>query len=86
MMNFTPMLARAGFSLNWIYVGGGIFAILAIIFVVSVFIPWLQDFRHELRYLNIEIERTQGREKLYWVKRKKKLIRSILPFCHYHGH
>ncbi|MBR0447629.1 MAG: hypothetical protein IIX28_04100 [Clostridia bacterium] len=86
MMNFTPQSANVDSTASWIYLGLGIFAIVAIIFVVAVFIPWLQDFRRELRYLNIEISRTQGREKLHWVKRKKKLIRSILPFFHYHGH
>ena len=86
MMNFTPQSANVDSTASWIYLGVGIFAIIAIIFVVAVFIPWLQDFRRELRYLNIEISRTQGREKLHWVKRKKKLIRSILPFFHYHGH
>ena len=50
---------------------------------IGGFIPWLQDFRRELRYLNSEINRTEGREQLHWIKRKKRLIRSILPFYRY---
>lgn len=41
---------------------------------------WLQWFRRELRYLNKEIQRTSGEEKQQWIKRKKKLYLSILPF------
>ena len=54
MMNFTPQSANVDSTASWIYLGVGIFAIIAIIFVVAVFIPWLQDFRRELRYLNIK--------------------------------
>lgn len=83
---FLPQVAAIDQPFNWLIVVAIGAVLLLFIYVVAVFIPWLQDFRRELRYLNIEINRTQGREKLYWVKRKKRLIRSLLPFFHYHGH
>lgn len=82
-ISFLPQVAAIGKSFNWLIVVAIGAALLLLIFVVAVFIPWLQDFRRELRYLNSEIGRTEGREQLHWIKRKKKLIRSILPFCRY---
>ena len=80
---FLPQVAAIGKSFNWLIVVAIGAALLLLIFVVAVLIPWLQDFRRELRYLNSEIGRTEGREQLHWIKRKKKLLRSILPFCRY---
>ena len=87
MMNFALLAAgEIEAPVNWIYIGLGILGVLALIFVVAVFIPWLQDFRHELKYLNSEIQRTEGREQRHWIKKKKRLMRSILPFFHYDHH
>ena len=44
---------------------------------------WVQWFRKELRYVNKEIARTAGEEQKRWQKRKKRLIRSIIPFIGY---
>ena len=56
---------------------------LALVLFLGKFLPWLRDFRHELRYLNSEIGRTRGQEKERWKERKRKLYLSILPFFHY---
>ena len=58
-------------------------AIIVAILIMAIFIPWLRDFRRELRYINMEIQRNTGREREHWIKRKKRLKRSILPFFHY---
>lgn len=53
-------------------------------FVILVkFVMWINDFSHELRYLNNEIGRTDGSEKRYWKRQKRRLWLSIIPFVHY---
>ena len=59
--------------------------IIAVIFGMAIlrFVMWVQWFRKELRYINKEIARTAGEEQQHWRKRKKRLIRSIIPFLGY---
>jgi len=83
MSIFLPQVAAIANTVSWIKLGICVAAVLILVFILAVFIPWLQDFRRELRYLNSEINRTEGREQLHWIKRKKRLIRSILPFYRY---
>lgn len=40
----------------------------------------INDFRHDLDYLNREIARTQGAERKYWKREKRRLWLSLLPF------
>lgn len=64
-----------------VIVGAAILLAVAIAF--GLFVPWLRDFRRELKFINMEINRTTGREQQHWIKRKKRLKLSILPFFHY---
>lgn len=57
----------------------GIILILAIIKGYIV----LQAFLRELRYLNNEIGRTEGRERQHYIRRKKRLLLSLIPFVRY---
>ena len=61
----------------------GILVVLAVVVFLAVFLPWLRDFRHEMRYINMEIQRNRGRERERWIKRKRRLWLSILPFVKY---
>ena len=61
----------------WVAIG------LAVAIALGLFMPWLRDFRREMKFINMEIERTTGREQQHWIKRKKRLKKSILPFYHY---
>ncbi len=61
----------------------GVVLVLAVTFFLAVFLPWLRDFRHEMRYINMEIQRNRGREREHWVKQKRRLWLSILPFVRY---
>ena len=61
----------------------GIAIVIAVVLFMALFVPWLRDFRREMRYINMEIERNTGREREHWIKRKKRLKRSILPFFRY---
>lgn len=53
------------------------------VFILLVLASWLKDFSLELRYLNNEIKRTRGREKEHWIRKRRKLWMSILPFIKY---
>ena len=61
----------------------GVLVVLAVVVFLAVFLPWLRDFRHEMRYINMEIQRNRGRERDHWIKRKRRLWLSILPFVKY---
>ncbi len=56
--------------------------ILLVLVVVRVAM-WFQWFQKELRYLNKEIDRTTGKEQEHWIRRKKRLLRSLIPFVRY---
>jgi len=62
------------------------FLLLALIFTVIIVVKIIvayDDFSHELKYLNLEINRTRGKERKRWKKRKRRLLRSLLPFFKY---
>ena len=64
-----------------------IFVIVFLMFLgfvtITSFARRLLDFETELRYLKREIERAIGREKKYWIRRRRKLWLSLLPFVKY---
>ena len=43
----------------------------------------LKDFSQELRYLNCEIRRSTGEERKSWVRQRRRLWLSLLPFVEY---
>ncbi len=56
-------------------VGGGL---LFLLFIGSVL--WTIEFRRELEYVKMEINRTEGEEQQYWKRQKRDLWLSLLPF------
>lgn len=58
------------------FIVGGI--LLLILFVG--FVMWAMEFRRELEYVKMEINRTEGEEKKYWKRRKREMWLSLLPF------
>ncbi len=60
---------------------------LAACLLVGVLIVFLvirlPEFKHELWYINMEIERSDEEEKLLWKKKKRKLFLSLIPFVKY---
>ena len=65
----------------WILIAlfGGIFGFALIVKLAM----WLNDFSGELKYLNSEIGRTDGSEQRYWIRQKRRLWLSIIPFVRY---
>lgn len=64
-----------------------IICLVAVIIPLSLLFTWLtwpvKDFIRELRYVNCEISRTTKKEKKYWIRRRRRLILSIIPFVPY---
>ena len=57
-----------------------IFAAILLFYGLAIF---LNDFSRELRYLNNEIKRTSGKEREHWLRRRRRLWLSLLPFVKY---
>ena len=56
---------------------------ILIIFILGALIMFLVDFFRELRYLNKEIECTSGAERRHWLRQRRRLWLSLLPFIKY---
>lgn len=56
-----------------------VIAFFAILILVGLTIK-INDFSHELDYLNREIARTEGDEREHWKREKRGLWLSLLPF------
>jgi len=67
--------------LEWILLGVVIVFLFAVTLVGLVF--YFNEFSRELRYLNMEISRTTGEERKYWIKKKQRLLLSLIPFVKY---
>lgn len=61
----------------------GVVAVLVFLMLLIAFITFLNDFKSELRYLNNEIRRTEGRERKHYLRRRRRLWLSLLPFVKY---
>ncbi|MBQ7089204.1 MAG: hypothetical protein IJN04_06150 [Clostridia bacterium] len=61
----------------------GVLLIITMLAVVAFIIalPWIEWFRQELKFINIEIDRHKDnpREQNRWKRRKKRLLRSLIP-------
>jgi MFS family permease len=69
-----------------------IFLVPALVGIVAVFFlgliivgltSFINDFSLELKYLNTEIGRTEGAERRYYIRQRRKLWLSLLPFVKY---
>lgn len=49
--------------------------------LITALVQKTKRFRRDLNYMNTEIRRTTGSEREYWKHEKKRLWRSLLPFC-----
>lgn len=59
--------------------GAAVVLVLLLIACVSFF----NEFRKELRYLNVEIHRTEGEEQRHYIRRRRRLWLSLIPFVRY---
>lgn len=72
---------------NNINYGIWILIIIVVIPLLSIFVAGFvlqfRDFLHELRYLNCEIARTDGEESQQWIRQRRRLWLSLIPFIKY---
>lgn len=61
----------------------GIIAVFFMILMLYGILSFIIDFRRELRYLNCEIQRTTGAERKRWIRKRRKLWLSLIPFVRY---
>ncbi|MBQ9861142.1 MAG: hypothetical protein IJO75_02670 [Clostridia bacterium] len=66
-----------------LYILIGIAATALLLLAVGAVHAFFYEFTRELRYLNREIERSNGSDRRYWERRKRRLWLSILPFIKY---
>ena len=57
-----------------------LFFLIIILFGIALF---LNNFSKELKYLNNEIGRTYGAEQKYWIRQRRRLWLSLIPFVKY---
>ena len=56
---------------------------IVLVFLVVLLVVFLNGFTAELRYLNMEIERTTGKEREHYIEQKRRLWLSLIPFVRY---
>ncbi len=57
--------------------------LIAFVIFLLCSLPHFSVFQQNLRYINTEICRTSGREQRYWMRKRRKLWLSLLPFVKY---
>ena len=60
-----------------------VFAILALPIIIILIVIHIHEFIQELRYLNTEIARTTGSHRKHWIRRRRRLWLSLIPFVRY---
>ena len=66
-----------------LYLLVGLLAVFFFILLLYGIMSFLADFSRELRYLNCEINRTVGEERRRWIRKRRRLWLSIIPFVKY---
>lgn len=66
-----------------LYLLVGLVAFGFLVLLLFGFAQFLNDFSQELKYLNNEIGRTYGEERRYWIRRRRQLWLSLIPFVKY---
>lgn len=61
----------------------GIVVAVVLISLLIRLIVFIYDFSSELYYLNIEIERTEGEERSWYIRQRRRLWLSLIPFVRY---
>ena len=61
----------------------GIVAVIFLLILIVVFAQFINDFSRELKYLNNEIGRTTGAERRHWIRQRRRLWLSLIPFVKY---
>lgn len=79
-MNNTIYNTGISQELKLVLIVVGLIVLLAL---VIWFAKFVNDFSRELRILNIEIRRSEGSERRHWLRARRRLWLSLLPFFKY---
>lgn len=60
-----------------------VFIGIIITIILTALILFFMDFFRELRYLNSEIQCNHGAEREFWVRQRRRLWLSLIPFIKY---
>lgn len=66
-----------------LYVLASLIGLLVLTGMLYNLASYFSGFSRELRYLNMEIKRTQGRERKYYIRQRRRLWLSLIPFVKY---
>ena len=77
---FWAVIEGESFTMTFIYYF--IFILLFLILFINL-VSFFMDFSKDLKYINMEIQRTSGREQKHWIKRKRQLWLSLTPFVRF---
>ncbi len=61
----------------------GISAVFILALGIYGLCSFINSFSSELKYLNNEIRRTRGAERRHWIRERRRLWLSIIPFIKY---
>ena len=59
------------------------FSIVAFIIILYVLISHAKPFLDELKYVKSRIDETEGEERKHYIRRRRRLWLSLLPFVKY---
>ena len=75
-----PQANNPDAELYWLI---GIVAAFFLFLLLFGLVSFFNDFSHELKYINCEIQRTDGSERRYWIRQRRRLWLSLIPFVKY---
>ena len=61
----------------------GIFSLFFLIIILVGLVFYFKEFSYELKLLNCEINRTTGSERRHWIRKRRRLWLSLIPFVKY---
>ena len=75
-----PQANNPDVELYWLI---GIVAAFFLFLLLFGLVSFFEDFSQEFKYLNCEIQRTTGAERHYWIRKRRRLWLSLIPFVKY---
>lgn len=60
-----------------------IIAVFFLFLLLFGLVSFFNNFFRELKYINCEIQRTDGSERRYWIRKRRRLWLSLIPFVKY---
>ena len=60
-----------------------LFIVIIFALILAKLIIFFVDFSRQLKSINFEIKRTSGSVRRYWIKKKRRLWLSLIPFIKY---